>query len=199
MTITYTIGDSLYVNVTNRCTNNCNFCIRQNGDTVGDSDSLWLDKEPSKEEMWQDLSKRNLKEYKEVVFCGYGEPLMRLSEVIYLCKNIKEISDIPIRVNTNGQADLIHGEPTASQLSGLVDIISISLNAQNAENYNEYCKPVFGEDSFYAVTHYALDCKKYILKVILSVVDNISPEEIEECRKIAESLGVDFRVREMIS
>lgn len=198
MTITYTIGDSLYINVTNRCTNSCTFCIRQNGDTVGDSGSLWLEREPTKDEIWEDIKKRDLSKFKEVVFCGYGEPLMRLNEVVYISKKIKEISAIPVRINTNGHSDLVHGEPTAKMLSGLIDSISISLNAKNAENYNKLCKPVFGEDSFFAVTRFALECKKYIPKVILTVVDIIPADEIEDCRRIAQSLGVEFRVRTMI-
>ena len=32
MTITYEVGNSLYLIITKRCSNRCDFCIRQNGD-----------------------------------------------------------------------------------------------------------------------------------------------------------------------
>ena len=198
MVITYIIENSLYVNITNRCTNSCDFCIRNNGDSMGDSESLWLEKEPTKEEILADIISRDLSAFKEIVFCGYGEPLCRQDDVVFVCKKIKDVSSITIRVNTNGHADLINGRSTAKELEGLVDIISISLNAANAKNYQDICHSDFGEDSFKAVVAYATDCMKYIKKVLLTVVDVISPEEIEKCRIIAEEIGAEFRVRAMI-
>jgi radical SAM enzyme (TIGR04100 family) len=198
MVITYIIGDSLYVNITNRCTNSCDFCIRNNGESMGGSESLWLEKEPTKEEILADILSRELSAFKEIVFCGYGEPLCRQDDVVFVCKKIKAISPIIIRVNTNGQADLISGRSTAKELEGLVDIMSISLNAANSKSYQDICHSDFGDESFNAVISYATDCMKYIKKVLLTVVDVISPEEIEKCRIIAEEIGAEFRVRTMI-
>ena len=94
MTITYVFEGNLYINITNQCPNNCEFCLRNNTDSVGDSESLWLDREPSKEEILSDILKRDLKKYPELVFCGYGEPTCRLDDMLYICSKIKEISNI---------------------------------------------------------------------------------------------------------
>lgn len=197
MTITYRLGDSLYVNMTNRCSNRCDFCIRNYGDGVGDSENLWLDREPTVDETVQDILK-NVSGCKELVFCGYGEPLMRLDDVIAVIKAVKPKIGIPIRINTNGQADLIHGRQTAKDLEGLVDTVSISLNAPNAKEYEEICHSDYGEKAYVAMLKFAADCKKYIPNVAFSVVDVMDQDDIEKCRKIAEDIGVKFRVRKMI-
>lgn len=195
---TYSIDKSRYINITNQCPNSCSFCIRNNMDTVGDSCSLWLDKDPDPEDIIRELQMfydENRDNMEEIVFCGYGEPLVRLNEVVEICKYIRENIRLPIRINTNGLSDLIHNRKTAADLEGLCDIISISLNAPTAEEYIEICRPVFGLKSFEAIKQFASDCKKYIPTVILSVVDTISPEQIAKSRLIAEELGVNFRVR----
>ncbi|HEX3026841.1 MAG TPA: TIGR04100 family radical SAM protein, partial [Clostridia bacterium] len=180
MTITYRIGKSLYVNITNRCPNRCAFCIRNYDNGVGSADSLWLEHEPSADEILRDILKNDLLAFDELVFCGYGEPLERLDDVVFLCKKIREQSDIRIRINTNGQADLIHQKETAPALKGLVDIISISLNAPDAESYQRLCRSDFGENAFDAVLKFTADCKKHIPRVIVSVVDVIPPDEVEK-------------------
>lgn len=198
MVITYTIGESLYVNITNKCSNACEFCIRNNGDSVGDAESLWLEKDPTKEEILTDIFSRDLTNFKELVFCGYGEPLYRHDDVVFICKKIREVSQITNRINTNGHADLISGRSTAKELEGLVDIISISLNAADAKSYEAICHSEFGEAAFKAVLDYTADCIKYVPNVLLTVVDVISQEEIEKCRKIAQDIGAEFRVRAII-
>ena len=115
MTITYQYHDALYVNLTNRCPNACDFCLRTHGDKVGDSGSLWLEREPSKEEIWEDIEKRDLSKYRELVFCGYGEPACRLDDMLWICRQVRAVSGIKIRVNTNGLSDLINGRDTAPE------------------------------------------------------------------------------------
>ena len=198
MSITYIFEDGIYINMTNKCTNSCSFCIRNEFDKVGNSDSLWLSEEPTREMITQELFTYDFAKYKEIVFCGFGEPLIRLHDVLWICKKIKESTDMPIRINTNGQADLMFKEPTAKLLAGLVDVISISLNAANPVDYVRLCKPVYGEDTFYAIIKYAKDCIKYVPTVILSCVDVISEQEIESCRKIANDVGAVFKVRKLI-
>lgn len=197
MTITYLLDDSLYINMTNRCTNACSFCVRSKKDSMGDADSLWFtDAEPSKEEILKDILQRDLKKYKEIVFCGYGEPLMRFDDVLWICKILKKEGAPPIRINTNGLSDIITGRDTACELSGVADTVSISLNAPNAARYDEICASCYGEDAFDAMIHFArrcVECK--IPNVVLSVVDILSQKEIEDCRKIAEDIGALFRVR----
>lgn len=195
MTILYDYKQSLYVNITNRCPCSCVFCIRKETDHVGNSDSLWLDHEPTVEEVKEEFKKFNLEKYDEIVFCGYGEPLVRINEVIEIAKYIRSISDLKIRINTNGLSDLIHNKKTAMLLKDNIDSVSISLNAPNKSRYNEVTRPKFGEKSFDALLDFALDCKRYVEEVNFSVVDEISNEEIEESQKLADKMNIVLRVR----
>lgn len=195
MTILYDYKESLYVNITNQCPCSCVFCIRKETDHVGNSDSLWLDHEPTVEEVKEEFKKFNLEKYDEIVFCGYGEPLVRINEVIEIAKYIRSISDLKIRINTNGLSDLIHNKKTAMLLKNNIDSVSISLNAPNKTRYNEVTRPKFGEKSFDALLDFALDCKKYVEEVNFSVVDEISNEEIEESQKLADKMNIVLRVR----
>jgi len=194
MTIAYELGDSLYLNITNRCVNECQFCVRDYKDGVGGY-NLWLDEEPTSDEVIAAIQEQKaLDQYQEIVFCGYGEPLIRLEVVIKVAKWLRNY-DVAIRVDTNGLANLIHERNVTPDLEGLVDVISISLNAKNANKYQQLCNPEFGSDSFPAILEFTEECKKYIPRVVLSVV-NYPTTSIYECRKIANNLDVEFRVRQ---
>ena len=195
MTLLYPIGKSLYVNITNLCCCKCVFCVRDITDSVGGSDSLWLDHEPTIDELKAELEKFDLDDYEEVVFCGYGEPLMRINEVVEFATYIKSKKDIKIRINTNGLADLIHKKKTAVMLKDVIDAVSISLNAPNEEVYLEVTQPAFGIKSFDAMLSFAKDCKTCLKEVCFSVVDEISEEEIRKSQELADSLGIPLRVR----
>lgn len=195
MTILYDYEDSLYVNLTNKCPCACVFCIRKETDHVGNSDSLWLDHEPTVEEVKKEFKNFDLNKYEEIVFCGYGEPLVRINEVVEVAKYIRSISNIKIRVNTNGLADLIHKKKTAVLLKDAIDAVSISLNAPNEEVYLEVAKPAFGIKSFDAMLSFAKDCKTCIKEVCFSVVDEITDEEIRQSQELADSLDIPLRVR----
>lgn len=197
MTICYVLENSLYINVTNRCSNACTFCVRDKDCGIGDV-NLWLDKEPTVEEIIADIDRFNPDRYKEVVFCGYGEPTMRLEEILTAAKHMKEHYHVPIRLNTNGQADLMYPEPVPPKFQGLIDVVSISLNAKNAEEYQALCQSVYGEESFDAIIQFAKDCTRYVGEVIMSVVDVLPKEDIEVCKKIAEGAGAHLRVRALI-
>lgn len=193
--LAYRVRNGLYLNVTNLCSNTCSFCIRNGHETVGNSDCLWLSAEPSEEELWSSLNAEMFPEAVEIVFCGYGEPMMRLDLVLALCRRIRANYTLPIRINTNGQADLIAGKRTAPLLKGLVDVISVSLNAPNAVRYQEICSPAY-PDAFEALLSFALDCRKFVPKVYFSVVDQpLHPEEIDDCQKLAAKLEIPLRVR----
>jgi len=139
--------------------------------------------------------------YCEIVFCGYGEPTTRLSVMLDVARIIKnKYPDIKIRVNTNGQSDLIHGKNTAPMYEGLIDTVSISLNAPTAESYDSICHSVYGKCAFAAVIEFAKNVKNYVDKVVFSVVgDFLTEEEISACRTLAKEVGVDIRVRDYIS
>ena len=196
MTITYPVKKGLYVNMTNRCPCACIFCLRKQSPSVYGSEPLWLEREPTVKEVCDSIDTWDLNKYNEVVFCGYGEPTERLDDLLEVAKYIKSKSDIKIRINTNGLADLIWNEPTAPKLQGLIDTVSISLNATNKEEYLKIVRPKFGIESYEAMLKFTKECTKYVPSVVMTVVDIVvSKEEQEICRKICESVGATLRIR----
>ncbi|MDY5607439.1 MAG: TatD family nuclease-associated radical SAM protein, partial [Lentihominibacter sp.] len=145
--IVYDYFGGLYINLTNKCPNACRFCIRNFTDSLGDADSLVLDKDPSVEEVKAELRQWDVSRYDEVVFCGYGEPTERLKDLLELAAFIKASWGKPVRINTNGLADLIWGEETAPWLKGKIDMVSISLNEADRDKYYDLCMPRFGRES----------------------------------------------------
>ena len=133
--IVYFLYNSMYLNITNTCPNACDFCIRNKTDSINET-NLWLKREPETGEIISAI--KDPGSYEEVVFCGYGEPLVRLDTVIGVCTYLRQYK-VPIRINTNGLANLIHNKNIVPQLISLVDYISISLNAESAEKYNKVC------------------------------------------------------------
>ena len=200
MCITYIVEDKLYVNVTNKCSNRCEFCIRNNGDGAYGSDSLWLEREPTREEILESIFSRDLSAFPEIVFCGYGEPTYRLEDAACVAKAVKEkYPEMKIRINTNGHSDLIWGRDTAPDYEGAFDIVSISLNTPTAEKYQAICHSVYGEKSFDALLKFASNVKNYVPTVALSAVkETLTSEEIELCKKISSDLGVTLRLRDYI-
>jgi len=189
--IAYQIGNSLYLNITNRCTSKCTFCIRYKTKLFNSKNELWLKKEPTAKEIIEAIGDPS--RYKEVVFCGYGEPLIRSDAVIEVSKWLNG-KGAKVRIDTNGHSNLLHKRNIVPELKGLVDSISISLNAHNAKVYNEICRPDFGEIAFDAIIEFAKECKKYIPEVELTVV-GLPQIDIKAAKKIADDLGVSFRVR----
>lgn len=196
MNITYVLDGKLYLNITNKCPCACTFCIRKNGDGAYGSDSLWLEHQPSEEEVIKALEEADLKKYKEVIFCGFGEPTSEIEILKSAARFIRSETDATIRINTNGLSDLINGRETVQELKGLFDVVSISLNGSDAKEYCRVTQPKFGEEAFYSMLSFAKQAKEIFPKVILTVVDVISKEEIEKCRELCESVGIPLRVRE---
>ena len=193
--IIYTLGNDLYINLTNKCPCNCTFCIRQGHDGVGSAGSLWLEEDPTAQQVIDELVSEDLSKYSELVFCGYGEPFCALDTMLEVCRYVRSVSGITIRVNTNGLGDLINKKATAPLLKDSIDAVSVSLNAQNAEKYSDICKPEFGLESYDAMLKFAADCTNYVPGVKFSIVDVGSPKDIAECRTVADSLGIPLRVR----
>ena len=196
MTVTYEGRGALYVNITNRCPCACVFCLRHNKDHVFNAGSLWLEREPTVKEICDSIDAWDLEKYGEIVFCGYGEPTERLEDLLQVAAYIRSKGKTRIRINTNGLADLICGEGTAHKLEGLIDAVSISLNATNKEDYLKLVRPKFGIDSYDAMLRFAKDCTQYVPEVVMTVVDVVtSKEEQERSRRICESVGATLRVR----
>lgn len=203
MTITYEYEGGLYVNLTNRCNCNCEFCLRhgKKEGSIYTEDSLWLEREPTRQEALDSLLSRELTTYREIIFCGYGEPTYRLEDLLWLCDELRRSCPKlpPIRINTNGHASLIHGRDVTPELGGRVDVLSISLNATNAADYVALCHPVQGEAAYQAMLAFARAAAAYVPQVVLTVVDkDKTPQELDRCRAIARELGVQLRVRSFI-
>ena len=196
MTISYVVGDNLYLNLTNKCPCACTFCIRNHADGAYGSDPLWLEHEPDMDEIMADLRKRDLRKYREVVFCGYGEPTERLDVLLETAAFLRSREHCPrLRLNTNGLGDLIHGRSIAKELCYALDCISISLNAPTEEEYMKVTRPKFA-NAFEGLQKFTKDCvKANRAEIIMSVVDVITPEQIEASKKLAAKLGAKLRVR----
>lgn len=195
MTILYAVKNNLYVNVTNRCPCSCTFCIRNNGDGAYGSDSLWLEREPTRDEIISAFSAYgDLSKFDEVVFCGYGEPMERAEDIAAVGRFVKEKYGKITRLNTNGLGDKINGRPTAALLEGAFDIVSVSLNSYSREAYNAVTRPKW-DDAFEAMLAFASECKKYVGRVMFTVVDVIPDGDIEKCRELSDKLGIELRVR----
>ena len=201
-TISYAYGPALYVNLTNRCDCACVFCLRHNGHKGSIyADDLWLDHEPTRQEALEDLLARDLPKYSELVFCGFGEPAYRMDDILWLVDRLKEAAPglPPVRINTNGHADLILGRDVTPELKGRINALSISLNGSTCEEYVAVTRPRDGERAWEAMLDFTRRAVRYVPTVMMTVVDkDKSPQELEACRALCESLGARLRVRAYI-
>ena len=187
-TITYEYGDNLYVNPTNRCNFNCAFCLRHNQGSGGSiyTHNLWLKREPTKEEILSSIESHDLSQYKQLVFVGFGEPTYRFDDICWVIDQMKAHGTI-------------NGRDIAPEFAGRFDMVSVSLNTDTAEKYNALCHPQ-QENAYQAMKDFTKEVRKYVPTVMMTVVDTIPKEEIENCRKICEEeIGATYRVREYIA
>ncbi|MCL1819692.1 MAG: TatD family nuclease-associated radical SAM protein [Oscillospiraceae bacterium] len=196
MTIAYHVGKNLYLNITNRCTARCDFCLRGRVSGVGDAEDLWLEYEPDIEEILKSAAQVDWRNAPEIVFCGFGEPTMRLDVMLEAAREFKKQKPaIKLRLNTNGHGSMIEGRDITPELS-VFDVVSVSLNYPDSESYNEHCPTIFGDKAYDSVLEFIRSAVKYVPNVTASVLSFLSDDDIERARKIAENLGADFRVRE---
>lgn len=189
----YLYGGNVYINLTNRCCNNCEFCLRNTGDGVGGS-VLWLNKEPTAQEVIRTAREIMTPTAEEMVFCGYGEPTYRVDEMVEVAAFAHEIG-LKTRLNTNGLGNRICGYDITDKLAGAIDTVSVSLNEASAAAYDKVCHSVYGSDAFEELKKFAASCAAKGIKTIMSVVDIIGEDAVRECEKIAESCGAKLRVR----
>lgn len=199
LTIFYKFEGKLYINITNGCPCRCVFCIRDNADSIRDNDSLWLEHEPSFEEITAAFDAFDKGDMTDAVFCGYGEPCIRADMIVRVAEYIKSNSDMSIRLNTNGLVKLIHPDFDITRFGGVIDSVSISLNAPDAVRYNEVTRPSFGEKSFDVMLKFAEEMKDIVSSVGFTVVDIISEDEIDRCQALADSMGIPLRVRHYVT
>jgi len=188
---------NLYVNITNDCNCACTFCLRNLKKMAAES-TLWLREKPKLEDFKAALDDVPWAYIKEIVFCGFGEPTMRLDVLVELLHYVKEKHpELPTRLNTNGLGELEYGREISADFQGVLNTISISLNASNAERYYELTRARYGIKSYEAMLRFAEHSKKYVPNVILTIVDKVEgPEEIARCRKLCEERDLTLRVRE---
>ena len=196
MTILYKVHNNLYVNLTNKCPCACTFCLRQTRDHMEDSGVLWLEKEPTVDEVIADFANFNMDDYDEVVFCGFGEPTERIDVLLEVAAYVKKTYNKPTRINTTGLGNLVNGRDITPELKGLIDTVSISLNTPNKERYYELTRSKFGIGSFDAMIDFAREAVKYVPHVVMTTVETtITKEEEAECQRICDSIGVKYRIR----
>lgn len=196
MEILYRVHTGLYVNLTNRCTSACTFCLRQTMDHVGESSSLWLEREPTAQEVKAEFEKWDLSQFTEIVFCGFGEPTCALPVLLEVAAWLKTKTDLPIRVNTNGQGSLLAGRDISADLSTCVDTVSISLNDPDPEKYQQLVRSKFGDKAFPGMLEFAKNCVARGLHVVMTTVDTtITHEEEARCQEICQSIGATYRIR----
>ncbi len=198
MTVAYRIGKSLYLNITNKCPCACTFCLRSNGPGIGGSGSLWLEREPTADEIRESIRSHFSSDLREMVFCGYGEPTERLDTLLETADWIKRTwPGMPVRVNTNGLSDLIAGRPTAELFKGKVDTLSISVNTDDPAEYLAICRPKFGEKAYPALLAFAESAAKCVPAVVMTVVgEPVTPKDKQErISKICARIGARLRVR----
>lgn len=193
-TIVYAYKDALYINLTNRCPCRCRYCIKYKWRWKFRGHELKLKYEPSAAEVVESVSAySSQKNFTEVVFCGYGEPFMRFETMKEISRILKS-SGWHIRINTTGLGNLINKRNVLPEISGLVDSVSVSLNSADAQKYQFWNRSVFGAKSFDAVLDFIREAKKYIPSVAISAIE-LPGGDIDGIKKIAASLGVNFRTR----
>lgn len=196
MEILYEVHSGLYVNLTNRCSSACTFCLRQNMDHIGKSNTLWLEREPTAQEVIAEFEKWDLSKYTEIVFCGFGEPTCALETLLTVARWLKKHTKLPIRVNTNGQGSLIAGRDISGELAECVDTVSVSLNHPDPAEYQKLVRSQFGDEAFPGMLEFAKKCAEAGIHVVMTTVDTtITHAEEERCRDICRSIGADYRIR----
>ncbi len=202
-TLVYLLNEKIYINLTNRCTNDCIFCLRNDKSDVKGQE-LWLDNELSTSKdvikQFETILKQVQTNKPEVIFCGYGEPLLKFNELKEVAEYIKaNYPDTKIRVNTNGHANFVYKKNIVPELKGLIDEFSVSLNASSKDEYNELSQPKFSE-AYEEVKKFIKACADENISVVASVVEGYKGRHLDltECENIAKNLGAKFRVREWI-
>ena len=199
--LVYTLDGKIYINLTNRCTNDCIFCLRKDKDDVKGQE-LWLDDENSTTgdvvEQFENIYKNTPS--KEVIFCGYGEPMLKFDVLKSVAEYIKKTyPETKIRVNTNGHANYVYKRNVVHECKGLIDEFSVSLNGSTKEEYNELSQPKF-EGAYYEVKKFIKTCSDEGFSVVTSVVEGYKGRhlDLKKCEQIVKDLGAKFRVREWI-
>ena len=189
--LSYKIDNRLYLSITDRCTLGCTFCPKTNGILQIKGYDLTMDHRPEPEEIIRAIDDPGA--YDEVVFCGYGEPTLRLKVLLKVARHIKAEGG-RVRVNTDGLANLVHKDNVLPEMGTCVDALSVSMNAQDAETYERHCQPGL-PGSYESMLRFLKDAPRYIPSVTATAIEGLEGVDIDACRKLARALGVKFRKR----
>ncbi len=192
--IHYQIGNTLYLNLNDRCTLVCDFCPKTQGTLEYHGYDLSLEHRPEIDEIIAALP-QHLADFDEVVFCGYGEPTLRLKTLLAVAKYIKEQGG-KTRINTDGLANLVHKRNVLPEMQGYIDALSISLNAQDEETYNRHCAPQL-PGAYDAMREFLRLSPQYIPDVRASAIEGLDGVDIDACRTITEESGAHFTHRKL--
>ena len=192
--ILYTYKNQVYANITNRCDCSCTFCVRSLKDSVGDSETLWHQTEPTLEEIVRAIDTFDFTGYNELVYCGYGEPTCALGNLLASAAYVKERYPLSIRLNTNGLCNLYHNRNIVPELARVIDNVSISLNAPTAEKYQAVTRPQFA-NAYSTLLEFASLARKAFRHTQLTVVDVLPADEIAACQKIADDRDICLKIR----
>jgi len=191
--ISYQIGQSLYLSINDRCTLVCEFCPKTQGDLHVQGYDLTIDHRPTVQEILASIDAP--RSYKEVVFCGYGEPTLRLKTLLEVGESLKR-QGAHVRLNTDGLGNLVHKRNILPELGEVIDAVSVSLNAQNEFIYNRHCQPQLA-GSYLAMLDFLAMAPASIANVTATAINGLEGVDIKACREIANKLGVHFRQREL--
>ena len=198
--LVYLLDGKIYINLTNNCTNNCIFCIRAIKEDVVGTNLFLKTENIQANDVIQQLEAMNDKLSSEIIFCGYGEPMLKLEVLKEVAKYIKsKYPQIKLRVNTNGHANYIYKRNIVPELKGLIDEFSVSLNGENEQEYNELSNPSF-KNAYEEVKKFIKACTESDICTTATVVEGYNGRHLnlKNCEQIAKSLGANFRVREWI-
>ena len=198
-TYAYMLDGNLYINLTNKCSNGCDFCVRNERSSYY-GNYLWLRHgEPTADKVIAQVKGfGDIKRFKEVVFCGFGEPTYKVAEMVALCDYFHE-KGLATRLNTNGQGNMINKRDIVPELKGKIDLVNVSLNASCKEKYQKICRSQYGENGFEGMIEFAKACKKEGVPVRFSIVDCIGEEEVNACKKLCESINIPLYIRDYIT
>lgn len=190
-TVTYTIDDRLYINLTDRCTLSCDFCPKTNGHWEVHDYNLQITHRPEVEEIIAEIGDPT--RYRQIVFCGYGEPTLRLKPLLAIASWVKERGG-SVRINTDGLANLVHKRNVLPEMKGKIDALSVSMNAQNAEIYNRHCQPAL-PGAYEAMLEFLRLAPEYLPEVTATAIEGLEGVDMDACAALATQLGVKFRRR----
>ena len=198
-TYVYALDGNLYINLTNKCCNGCEFCVRNERSTYY-GHSLWLRHgDPTAQQVISAIEAQgDLTAFQEFVFCGFGEPTYRMEELRAVCDYLKQ-KGLKTRLNTNGQGNLVNKRDILPDLKGRVDMINVSLNAPDAESYKKLCRPMFGEAGFAGMIDFAKTAKRMGIPCRFSVVDCIGEDNLAACKKLSQDTNVPLYIRSYIT